>query len=267
MMFDGSKRAVASITEPKSDYTLHSASALVNGQLFIFGGIHSELNGSRKIARLADCEISELAAKLNHGRPWGHAALTIDSGKKALICFGLNSRTSCEVFDGTTSTATFSTSANHHYGGLAFYNGSPATVGSNEPDIESAAAESLSASDWTDLPDFPMTTNRHCLVGLQNGNLLLIGGRISSSSSSSQIWQLAGTWTQLGDLNQPVSRATAIKLGGNIVVVPGETGTKEVQRIVLTANEEIAAVTTVGETHSEYYYYPILLASSSNLCL
>ena len=72
----------------------------------------------------------------------------------ALICFGYyQSRASCELFDGTTSTATFSTSAAHYYGGLAFYNGSPATVGSFN--LASAAAESLSASEWTDLPNFP----------------------------------------------------------------------------------------------------------------
>ena len=71
----------------------------------------------------------------------------------ALICFGSQIEASCEVFDGTTSTATFSTSAEHNFGGLAFYNGSPATVGGYMPDT--AAAESLSASEWTDLPDFP----------------------------------------------------------------------------------------------------------------
>ena len=38
MKFDGSERAAASITAPSSGYTYVSASALVNGQLFIFGG-------------------------------------------------------------------------------------------------------------------------------------------------------------------------------------------------------------------------------------
>ena len=64
-----------------------------------------------------------------------------------------------------------------------------------------------------------------------------------------------------------------MKLGGNILVVPGGPqpggGTKEVQplRIELTENEEIAAITTVGEAHVRTYYYPILQASSSNVCL
>ncbi|CBY14789.1 unnamed protein product [Oikopleura dioica] len=83
------------------------------------------------------------------------AALSIENGKKALICFGLSGdiRKTCEIFDGSTTVSTFSAVWTHSYGGLGLYKNQPTSVGCF--DEKNQKAETLSATGWTSLPDHP----------------------------------------------------------------------------------------------------------------
>ncbi|CBY16172.1 unnamed protein product, partial [Oikopleura dioica] len=103
---DGSSQVSTTINAPENNYADNAAYALVNGKLHIFGGYYDRT----KIARLDDCTFNELTVRLNEERKNGHAALSIENGKKALICFGWTGdiRKTCEIFDGSTTVSTFS---------------------------------------------------------------------------------------------------------------------------------------------------------------
>ena len=85
------------------------------------------------------------------------AALSIDNGEMALICFpydGVDRK--CEVFNSRTSISTFQTNHRHLGGKLALYRGKPTTVGSYYGDVRNKV-ESLTSSGWNVLNDFPKT--------------------------------------------------------------------------------------------------------------
>ncbi|CBY42451.1 unnamed protein product [Oikopleura dioica] len=75
---DGSSQVSAKINAPNNNYASYAAHALVNGKLHIFGGDYDKT----KIARLDDCTLNELPVRLNEERYSGHAALSIENGKK-----------------------------------------------------------------------------------------------------------------------------------------------------------------------------------------
>ena len=98
-----------------------------------------------------------MPAQTVYGFEDGSAALSIENGKKALICFdsdiwyyGYNR---CEVFDGESSISTYQTNFGHWGGKLALYKGNPTTVG-HEFGWKRNAVESLSPSGWSILDDF-----------------------------------------------------------------------------------------------------------------
>ncbi|CBY14423.1 unnamed protein product [Oikopleura dioica] len=264
-VIDGSTVS-ANIIAPSNEYTYGSTSAMVNGRLYIFGG----LSDQKKIARLDGCEFIELAAKLNEDFLASGAAISAYSGTRALICFGPDTGASCQLFDGANSVPTFSTAINHQYGGLGMYRGQPTTVGAfgTYPDyLRNGKAETLTSSGWTALPDFSDNAHHHALVELENGNMLLIGG-FKFSTQLSNIWELNEEWTKIGNLQSVFGAGSAIRIGKSIFVVPGVVESSgvggDVQRIDLTAEEEIESVEIIG-THTESYTYPILLATS-NTC-
>ncbi|CBY15974.1 unnamed protein product, partial [Oikopleura dioica] len=209
---DGSSQISATINAPDNDYARYAAYALVNGKLHIFGG-YSDFT---KIARLDDCTLNELTVRLNEERYSGHAALSIENGKKALICFGDSGeiRKTCEIFDGSTTVSTFASDSTHKYGGLGLYKNQPTSVGCS--DYKHQKAETLSATGWTALPDHPKRISRHSLVGLENQSLLLIGG-INGGATQSGIWQLKDeNWNQIGELLQADYSESAIYIGRSI---------------------------------------------------
>ncbi|CBY15826.1 unnamed protein product [Oikopleura dioica] len=209
---DGSSQISATINAPDNYYAEDAAHALVNGKLHIFGGY---INGT-KIARLDDCTLNELTVRLNEQRSSGHAALSIENGKKVLICFGYSSesRKTCEIFDGSTTVSTFASDSTHRFGGLGLYKNQPASVGCR--DEEHQKAETLSASGWTALPDHPKRISSHSLVALENQSMLLIGG-IDGNVPQSGIWQLKDeNWNEIGELLQTDFSGSAIYIGRSI---------------------------------------------------
>ncbi|CAG5104877.1 Oidioi.mRNA.OKI2018_I69.chr1.g1629.t1.cds [Oikopleura dioica] len=75
-----------------SSYTLHSRQALVNDQLHIFGGYDDE----NRIARLDGCMMTELPVRLIYSYSYSHAALSVKTGDKAIICFDEVNDQNCE---------------------------------------------------------------------------------------------------------------------------------------------------------------------------
>ena len=93
---DGSHRSFVFLTSPKNknNYASNARSAVVAGQLYLFGG---EIGDYRKvsffffqnliryffkIARLDGCAIVELSVKLNYDFAFDHAVLATENGSK-----------------------------------------------------------------------------------------------------------------------------------------------------------------------------------------
>ncbi|CBY11761.1 unnamed protein product [Oikopleura dioica] len=208
---DGSSQISATIDAPENYYASEAAYALVNGKLHIFGGN----SDGTKIARLDDCTLNELTVRLNEEREVGHTALSIENGKKALICFGWTDeiRKTCEIFDGSTTVSTFAADSTHYSGGLGLYKNQPTSVGCY--DAKHRKAETLSATGWISLPDHPKRISSHSLVALENQSMLLIGGIDFGNGNAFQsgIWQLKDeNWNEIGELLQSFENSSRIFL-------------------------------------------------------
>ncbi|CBY14988.1 unnamed protein product, partial [Oikopleura dioica] len=260
---DGSSQISATINAPENNYAYHAAHALVNGKMHIFGGYYDYT----KIARLDDCTLNELTVRLNEERYSGHAALSIEKGKKALICFGTSdiSKT-CEIFDGSTTVSTFSADSTHYDGGLGLYKNQPTSVGCYSETHQKA--ETLSASGWTSLPNHPKRISDHSLVGLENQSMLLIGGRDygNDGADKSGIWQLKDeNWNQIGELLQADYKGSAIYIGRSIYYFGFIS--KAIQRLDFNETEELQNVAQIGNQPGNYYIYPVLFQTVFNYCI
>ncbi|CBY11676.1 unnamed protein product, partial [Oikopleura dioica] len=242
---DGSSQISATINVPGNNYAENAAHALVNGKLHIFGGY----SDGTKIARLDDCTLNELTVRLNEERKYGHAALSIENGKKALICFGVSGeiRKTCEIFDDSTTVSTFASDSTHRHGGLGLYKNQPASVGCGSEQHQKA--ETLSATGWIALPNHPKLIYYHSLVGLENHSMLLIGGQDWGNGCADQsgIWQLKDeNWNQIGELLQAEYWGSAIYIGRSIYHF-GYTS-KAIQRLDFNETEELQNVAQIGKS-------------------
>merc|ERR1712127_653401 len=259
---DGSRRSGVQLTFPNdiSDYTLYAQPAVVAGQLHLFGG----LSEYRKIARLEGCAIVELSARLTSDSSGSHAALAIGNGSKALICFGRTSN--CDVFDGSTVVETFSSSYPHRYVGLGFYNNQPTTVGNVNAE-GAGKVETLGPNGWTSLPDQQTYTYAHALVGLSNGDLLVIGGN-NGADVLDTVWRLSsGIWTLGGNLQQPVYYGAAIMNGNSVYSFAGYNaiGGFPIERLDLADDGTIEQAVHIGDLDT-ISFKPILFITDVNTC-
>ncbi|CBY13575.1 unnamed protein product [Oikopleura dioica] len=261
---DGISQISATINAPENNYADNAAHALVNGKLHIFGGYYD----GTKIARLDDCTLNELPVRLNEERNRGHAALSIENGKKALICFGPSgdNRKTCEIFDGSTTVSTFAADSTHKYGGLGLYKNQPASVGCWSEKHQKA--EMLSSTGWIALPDHPKLIYYHSLVGLENQSLLLIGGRDYGNGGAAQsgIWRLKNeNWNKIGDLLQADYEGSAIYIGRSIYYF-GYNSPFAIQRLDLNETEDLQNVSRIGNQPSQYFL-PVLFKTVSDYCI
>ncbi|CBY25171.1 unnamed protein product [Oikopleura dioica] len=253
---DGSSKISATINAPD---TAHGAHALVNGKLHFFGGGNSK----------------KLTVRLNKERYRGHAALSIENGKKALICFGSQNGFSrklktCEIFDGSTTVSTFASVWTHTLGGLGLYKNLPTSVGSII--FAHQKAETLSATGWTSLPDHPKRISGHSLVALENQSLLLIGGVDMGNNGADQsgIWQLKDdNWNQIGELLQADYSGSAIYIGRSIYYFGYLSGA--IKRLDFNEAEELQSVSKIGNNPGDNpldnFYLPVLFQTVSNYCI
>jgi len=264
---DGSETSAVQIDAPNNKYPYNSESAVVKGKLHLFGGRPDRT----KIGRLDACTLVELPYKLNfNGYADGHAALSILRNSEALICFDATRWRSCVIFNGSSVVSTYSTSYRHRRGGLGLYNGQPITVGSHFSDGR-RKVETLSSIGWTSLADSKMNYNGHHLIGLENGDLLMIGGRDTDDKTAfkSDVWRLSdNNWSQEANLKQKVAFGTAIATGNSIFIVGGRDRNSAgfSQRIDLDENDEIGGIEQIGVLNGAYFY-PAIFAASQDYCV
>ncbi|CBY14238.1 unnamed protein product [Oikopleura dioica] len=252
---DGSSQISATINAPENNYAEYAAYALVNGKLHIFGGV-SDRTKDREIVRL------------NEERNVGHAALSIENGKKVLICFSWlgEIRKTCEIFDGSAIVSIFASDWTHTYGGLGLYKNQPTSVGCY---IEQHhKAETLSATGWTALPNHPKRISGHSLVALENQSMLLIGGWDYGNRGVSQsgIWQLKDEkWNKIGELLQADYSGSAIYIGRSIYNF-GYKSPYAIQRLNFNETEELQNVELIGNQPG-YFHLSVLFQTVSDYCI
>ncbi|CBY14240.1 unnamed protein product, partial [Oikopleura dioica] len=188
-----------------------------------------------KIARLDDCTLNELTVRLNEEREAGHAALSIENGKKALICFGISgvNLKTCEIFDGSTTVSTFSADWTHYFGGIGLYKNQPTSVGCR--DEEHQKAETLSATGWTSRPNHPKRISDHSLVGFKIGELL-----------------------------QADYVGSAIYIGRSIYYFGYSS--MAIERLDFTETEELQNVAQIGNQPGGYFF-PVLFQTVPDYCI
>lgn len=240
-------------------------SAVLQGKLHIFGGYSDR----KKVARLDACSFVELPYKLNFDVSSGGAAVSISDNSEALICFDYANEKFCDLFNGTSVVSTHSTTYSHSHGQLGFYNGQATTVGSYNSDGY-RKTETKTTTGWQGLADHPRNNYGHQLVGLQNGDLLLLAGRDRDDNHAyvTNIWRLSNNlWTQEGNLQQKVAGGSAILHEESIYVFPGvdSDGVRAVQRIDLT-NNAITGIETIGN-HDANIWWPALYVTNKDYCV
>ncbi|CAG5091543.1 Oidioi.mRNA.OKI2018_I69.PAR.g13118.t1.cds [Oikopleura dioica] len=266
---DGKINKKASVFAGRNDYAQYAQFALVKNQLHIFGG-QSDM---KKIARLEGCVFKELAARLNSYYAWGSAAVALDGGNKALICFDYSRGDSknCDLFDGEQSLRSFKTVYQHWWAKLALYKGQATSVGSYYKEGQKKV-ETLGTDGWTFLPDAPMATWSHTLLGLPSGALFVIGGYDEDPNIkglTNKIWKLKdNVWFEAGKMEKSISKGSAILTENSIFVFPGDdSGSDEhpIQRIDL--EDEAVASTTVIGNNPGYRVSPVLFHTVAGQCV
>jgi len=256
---DGSYEVRANITVPGDEFLVDTKSALIKGHLHVFGG----RSDSKKIAVLVACEFKELSARLQDDRNSYSEALSIIGGSIALVCFNYDNPTSCELFNGTHTETTYSTTLTHGKGGLGIYKQQPATVGCRR--YAHGRAEALTASGWSDLPEHPLRISAHSLVGLENESMLLIYGVHPQNQYQQGIWQLRDdVWSRIGEMQQASAFGCVLKSGPFIYLAGGFNGYRYT-RVDLNAQEEIVNEEILGGLWTGFY--PHLFEVSSSYCV
>ncbi|CAG5109737.1 Oidioi.mRNA.OKI2018_I69.chr2.g4235.t2.cds [Oikopleura dioica] len=192
-----------------AEYTGGSHFAVVRGEMYVFGGGYG-MESNQKIAMLNGCEFTELPVKFTFYYGAESAALAIDGGMQALVCFdtiyGLltheNKGKRCEVFDAfTTAPTTFVPQYHHGFGKLGMYQGQPTTAGGTSSLNVGPfkKVETLTPTGWTSLADHPKNIRAHVLIGLDSGAMVMAGGyNPDIPDLTREIWLLKdGLWSNI----------------------------------------------------------------------
>ncbi|CAG5111124.1 Oidioi.mRNA.OKI2018_I69.chr2.g5458.t1.cds [Oikopleura dioica] len=259
---DGNSKVSATITAPADDYAKKAQHALIGNQLYIFGGDSEK----RKIAALHECNFEEKSEKLLNDIDEASAALSIDGDSRVLLCFASGSnKNHCEIYDGTSSTSTTSSNYGHSYAKLGLYKNQPTTVGSHGSG-DTRKVETLTEIGWSVIGDPPISNIRaHVLVGLESGNLLMLGGVRDGSTNLDDIWLLSNdSWSRTGTLKSAVRAHSSLQINDSIFLFAGFGSNNTVQRVDIDG-DEIKNSEIIGN-HSADEAIPVLFQVSSGFC-
>ena len=114
-----------------------------------------------------------------------------------------------------------------------------------------------------------MVELRRCLFGLDNGDLLLIGGETEYDGMISFVWRLRdGYWSQSHSLLKSFAYGSIIKIEDQIYSFGGESRDHEDHPILRTDLENntpwIENQSLIG---NQVQYYPILFQTDRNACI
>ncbi|CAG5111069.1 Oidioi.mRNA.OKI2018_I69.chr2.g5405.t1.cds [Oikopleura dioica] len=258
---DGNSKVSATITAPADDYAKWPQHALIGNQLFIFGGYSDR----KKIAVLEGCNFEQRSEKLLNDIDYASAALSIHGNSRVLICFSAGSnKKHCEIFDGSSSTSTTSSNYGHGLGRLGLYKNQATTVGSY---YDTPKVETLTNNGWSVIGDPPISgTWGHVLVGLQSGNLLMLGGvMLVGGSRLDHVWLLSNdSWSRTGTLKNAIDNHSSLQINGSIFLIPGYGVNYPLERVDMD-EDEIKSSEIIGN-HSGTEDIPVLFQVSAGFC-
>ncbi|CBY12154.1 unnamed protein product [Oikopleura dioica] len=245
---------------------------MLNGEIYIFGG-SSNFN---KIAQLQDCEFKELSIQLQDRFDSVSGAL-ITFSNRVYLCFFAWPYNSCEEFDGEqTVKSNFTTNHAHCYGSLGVYNDQLLALGAGDWPGEGVRnkVEILKEETWIEIADFPLDIQLTSTITVAEG-MLVIGGwnqesgllreNPNSGGFYKQVYLLSdNVWSLVGNLNEPVSDATVIRVGEWIVTVAGDSANNNVERFKWNGRE-VENVETISK-HENTILRPIAFETHKNFC-
>ncbi|CAG5109423.1 Oidioi.mRNA.OKI2018_I69.chr2.g3964.t1.cds [Oikopleura dioica] len=259
---EGNSKVSAKITAPVGNYPKDAQHALIGNKLYIFGGISDK----RKIAVLENCAFGEKSAKLLNDIDNGSAALSIDGNSRVLICFANGeNKNHCEIYDGSSSTSATSSNYGHAFGKLGMYKNQPTTVGSS---YDTEKGETLTNNEWRVIGDPPISGRfwGHVLVGLESGNLLMLGGWTDGNVILDHVWLLSNdSWSRTGTLKSAMYVHSSLKINDSIFLIPGYGEPNHSLERIDMEGDEIKSSEIIG-THSNSQVVPVLFPVSAGFC-
>jgi len=249
-------------------YLSETGVAVLADKMYFLGGYYGN---KRKIVKLNSCSLIELGVELYFRYVSPAVLVSADGFSNVLICFSEEEPyNQCNVFDGLHVTLESSSTYEHFNGKLGYYNGQPTTVGGQIGGTRKT--EVLGLNGWTSLSDHPNSIHAHSLVGLTNGDLLLLGGiDLDISEFSNKIMRLSrifghNLWTVAGTLQQVCSHGTAKLINNSLFVFPGRGDDRYgIQRVNLSEDNTITTVDIIGN-HEKDLWNPYAFKVDRNPC-
>ncbi|CAG5079622.1 Oidioi.mRNA.OKI2018_I69.PAR.g9298.t1.cds [Oikopleura dioica] len=285
MAVDGSERMETNLVIPEGtarhDYLKYAGHAILNDKLYIFGGS----SDFKKIARLDECEFTELPIQLIDPFDSISGAL-MSFMNRVYLCFFSYPYKTCQEFDGNDVTDSYlRTNFEHCYGSMGIYNDSMVVLGAGDWPGEKVRrkVEQLEVGGWKEIAEFPVDIAYSSTVTVPEGMLVLGGWNPGWNTLVTEFNQPRDTnpntgiyykqiyllkenvWSLVGNLNEPKSDATVIRLGEWIVSVAGDSNNNFVERINWDG-EAVTSVEIIG-SHANTILRPIVFQSEKNFCV
>ncbi|CAG5105170.1 Oidioi.mRNA.OKI2018_I69.chr1.g1897.t1.cds [Oikopleura dioica] len=238
-------------------FLYRAASALLNGEIYFFGGDHD----AYKIGKLKECEIIDTRKRLVNGQTvysqYASIITVPEVRDEVVICRGSSS--ACQSFDGETAKAIASTAASHNYACMALYGGQPLIVAGSATNT----VESLELSGWIQEPVHPSGMLRyHACVTVEDG-VITTGGYDGSEYLKSVHLFRNEQWTLVGQMSNTFAYGSMIAVEGAFLVYDGYT-TNMVERAEWNGETVVSTrnITNLGGN----CHRPILFLTEPDYC-
>lgn len=257
-----------------------SCSAMLNGNMYIFGGHRNKDVGYKRNqiskVRNSSCKLKRLGS-LDYDFRWGACGtfkFPENSDQKAknervLLCFADKSEKFCESYDGNNFFNHTNSIFGHRKTSLANYNGSPMAVGgyskSNKTEIYD-----ISTDTWTEAAEYPYHDfiYYYATVTTPLGVLILGGygadGDEQGIAKSTVACFNNSKWSKLDGLQSPRHAHRAIVNEEKVFVVGGSNYQ---HTEIWSLDGESYNIKLAQPKLMEYFYYPELFVVDADYCV
>ena len=190
-------------------FLFRSGSALLKGEVFIFGGMQN----TTKVAKISDCGFEEIGQLLNGFDVYWGSLTALPDDEKIVLCEGYSS-SKCESFDGLISTQTYETRYQHKYGSMAVYENSAIIVGG-----QSDKVEIMEENGWREAAAFPYLVSDVSCVSVGDRIIAIGGYALDIPGNIKDVFLYrAGEWSSVGKLQSVKFLAVLLCISSNLVL-------------------------------------------------
>ncbi|CAG5109783.1 Oidioi.mRNA.OKI2018_I69.chr2.g4272.t1.cds [Oikopleura dioica] len=242
-----------------------SGSALVNGEMFFFGGQYD----NRQIAKLQDCEFKQMSMRLAREYTYmgslvvipSESGLTRSTSDEIVLYSGNNNYGYCqEIFEhrGTLSISEIDRTQNLHTSGcMGLFDGKPLIVAGGNSYVEI-----LGTNGWAYKESHPLRLQFHACLTIDDG-VITTGGYKNYEYIKDVFFLQNGAWSQVGELSNTYKYGSMIIVAGGFLVVDGGESNM-VERVEWDGNH-VTSTQNLTE-HTGDCYRPTLFLSSPDEC-